>query len=192
MLLADDDILHGPLGSRSVKAATMTLRSVGDQPFGTSMPSVTTTPPCRVSMTPCRRSLTTMTPTTTLTPCRHLLTTAMPRSTMSRAKTMPPSAMTQCSSTTGFDLLSEKIHAVHRAINPENNSDSDGDEELTDDQRATKSALALKKLGNMSRRKLDVNATTYIMIVENLLLKKKLGKSRKKSLSKQQKKEVDI
>ena len=70
----------------------------------------------------------------------------------------------------------------------ENNSDSDGDEELTDDQRATKSALALKKLGNMSRRKLDVNATTDIMIVGNLLLKKKLGKSRKKSLSKQQKK----
>ena len=26
--------------------------------------------------------------------------------------------MTQCSSTTGFDLLSGKIHAVHRAINP--------------------------------------------------------------------------
>ena len=66
----------------------------------------------------------------------------------------------------------------------ENNSDSDGDEELTDDQRATKSALALKKIGNMSRRKLDVNATTDIMIVGNLLIKKKHGKSCQKSLSK--------
>jgi hypothetical protein len=109
MLLADDDMLPTPLGSRSVKAATTTLRLVGDDHiisedatlFRTLMPSVTTTP-CRLLMTPCRR----------------LLTTTTPHSTTSRAKTTPRSAMTQCSSTTGFDLLSGKIRAVHRAINP--------------------------------------------------------------------------
>ena len=69
----------------------------------------------------------------------------------------------------------------------DNNSESDGDKELTDDERVTKSALALKKLGNMSRKKLDVNATTDIMIVGNLLIWKKLAKARKKSLCKQQK-----
>ena len=73
-------------------------------------------------------------------------------------------------------------------VTMDNNSDSDDDEEVTDDQRATKSALALKKLGNMSRKKLDVNATKDITIIGNLLIKKKLGKSRQKSLSKQQKK----
>ena len=52
-------------------------------------------------------------------------------------------------------------------VTVENNSDSDGDKELTDDQRATKSALDLKKIGNMSRKKLDVNATTDITIVGN-------------------------
>ena len=40
----------------------------------------------------------------------------------------------------------------------------------------------------MSRRKLDVNATKDILIVGNLLIKKKLGKARQKSLSKQKKK----
>jgi hypothetical protein len=40
----------------------------------------------------------------------------------------------------------------------------------------------------MSRKKLDVNATNDITIIGNLLIKKKLGKSRQKSLSKQQKK----
>ena len=40
----------------------------------------------------------------------------------------------------------------------------------------------------MSRKKLDVNATKDITIIGNLLIKKKLGKSRQKSLSKQQKK----
>jgi hypothetical protein len=70
----------------------------------------------------------------------------------------------------------------------DNNSDSDGDEELTDDQGVTKSVLALKKLGNMSRKKLDVNATTDIMVVGNLLILKKLGKSRQKTLFKQHKK----
>ena len=70
----------------------------------------------------------------------------------------------------------------------DNNSESDGDKELTDDERVTKSALALKKLGNMSRKKLEVNATTNIMVVGNLLIWKKLGKASQKSLCKQRKK----
>jgi hypothetical protein len=112
VLLADDDMppndTLAPLGARSVKMATTMLRLVGDDniigeiatPFRTLMPSVTTTP-CRLSTTPCQRSL-----------------TMTPRLTTSRAKTTPQLAMTQCSSTTGFDLLSEKIRAVHQAINP--------------------------------------------------------------------------
>ena len=72
----------------------------------------------------------------------------------------------------------------------DNNSESDGDKELTDDKHATKSALALKKLSNMSRKKMDVNATTNIMVVENLLIWKKLAKARTKSLCKQQKTEL--
>ena len=40
--------------------------------------------------------------------------------------------------------LSVQIDNRSEGVTIENNSDSDGDEELTDDQRATKSALALK------------------------------------------------
>jgi len=121
----DDTTLLGndavPLGAR---LATTTARSgddadLGDDatPLGARL--VTTTPLTTTTLTPCRRSLTT-TPltTTTLTPCRRSLTTMTPRSTTSRTKTTPRSAMMQCSSTTGFDLLSGKIRAVHRAINP--------------------------------------------------------------------------
>ena len=72
----------------------------------------------------------------------------------------------------------------------DNNSESDGDKELTDDKHATKSALALKKLSNMSRKKMDVNATTNIMVVGNLLIWKKLAKASTKSLCKQQKTEL--
>jgi hypothetical protein len=44
----------------------------------------------------------------------------------------------------------------------DDNSESNGDEELTNDEHATKAALALKKLGNMSRKKLDLNGLTAI------------------------------
>ena len=95
---------HVPLGAR---LALTTARSGDDANLGeVATPlgarSVTTTPLTTTTLTPCRRSLTTMTP----------------RSTTSRAKTTPWSAMTKCSSITGFDLLSGKIRAVHQAINP--------------------------------------------------------------------------
>ena len=110
MLLADDTMLPNetlvPLCAHSVMTATTTLLLGGDDniigeittPFGSrlvaSMPGLATTPR-PLLMTPCRRSLTT-----------------------SRATTTPRLAMTQCSSTTGFDLLSEKIRAVRQASNP--------------------------------------------------------------------------
>jgi len=104
----DDTTLLGndavPLGAR---LATTTARSGDDADLGDDA-------------TPLGARLVTTTPltTTTLTPCRRSLTTMTPRSTTSRTKTTPRSAMMQCSSTTGFDLLSGKIRAVHRAINP--------------------------------------------------------------------------
>ena len=110
MLLANDAMppneTLAPLSARSVMTATTTLRSGGDgniigeiaTPFESrsvaSMPGLATRPHL-LAMTPCQRLLTT-----------------------SRATTMPRLAMTQRSSTTGFDLLSEKIRTVHRAISP--------------------------------------------------------------------------
>ena len=116
MLLADDAMppnqTLAPLGTRSVTTVTTTLCSGGDDniigeiatPFGsrsmTLMLSLATTP----------RQLAT-------TPFHRLLTMT-PRLATSRATTTPRSAMTQCLSTTRFDLLPEKIRAVHQAINP--------------------------------------------------------------------------
>jgi hypothetical protein len=110
MLLADDAMPPNEtlalLCARSVTTATTMLRSWGDDniiienatPFGScsvaSMSGLATMPHLLVMML-CRRSLT-----------------------MSRTMTMPRLAMMQRLSTTGFDLLSEKIHAVHQAINP--------------------------------------------------------------------------
>ena len=37
-------------------------------------------------------------------------------------------------------------------VTVDNNSESDGDKELNDDKHATKAALALKKISNMSRK----------------------------------------
>ncbi len=70
----------------------------------------------------------------------------------------------------------------------DNDSDSDGDEDLTEDERAKKSALALKKLGNINRKPLDSNAIIDIVVVGKLLLQKHLLKSRQKALRKQARK----
>ena len=69
-----------------------------------------------------------------------------------------------------------------KGVTVDNNSKCDEGKELTDAEHATKPALALKKLGNMSRKKLDVNATTDVMVVGNLLIWKKPAKACRKSL----------
>ena len=70
----------------------------------------------------------------------------------------------------------------------DNDSDSDGDEDLTHDEHAKKSALALKKLGNISRKTLDKNAIIDLVVFGKLLMQEHLLKSRQIALCKQARK----
>ena len=48
-----------------------------------------------------------------------------------------------------------------------NDSDSDGDEDLTEDKRAKKSSLALKKMGNISRKPLNSMPPSTSLMLES-------------------------
>ena len=67
----------------------------------------------------------------------------------------------------------------------DNDSNIDG---VTKDERAKKSALALKKMGNISRKTLDSNAIIDLVVVGKLLLQKHLLQSHQKALCKQARK----
>ena len=46
-------------------------------------------------------------------------------------------------------------------------TDSDGDEDLTEDKRAKKSSLALKKMGNISRKPLNSMPPSTSLMLES-------------------------